>query len=46
LKKNYKVHGAVNPSLLGGYRIIIGGRLWDYSLRGKLESMRKILNHG
>ncbi|MDR0909141.1 MAG: F0F1 ATP synthase subunit delta [Spirochaetaceae bacterium] len=45
LEKNYKVSVTENPALIGGYRIIIGGRLWDYSLRGKLESMRKILNH-
>jgi F0F1-type ATP synthase delta subunit len=29
----------IRPELLGGYRLIIGGEVWDASLRGQLQNM-------
>lgn len=37
------VETRIRPELLGGYRIIIGGEVWDASLRGQIHSMAQAL---
>ena len=34
---------AVDPSLLGGVRVTMGGRIYDGTVRGRLESLRRHL---
>lgn len=40
LQKNY----TVNPSLIGGLRVQRGSDVWDDSIRGRLDTLRKNIN--
>lgn len=33
-----------NPSILGGLRITLNDTQWDYSVKGKIEQMKEIVN--
>ena len=37
------LEGTVSPSLIGGIRVEIDGRVWDGSLRGRLEELSGLL---
>ena len=39
LGKHVLLEGTVSPSLIGGIRVEIDGRVWDGSLRGRLEEL-------
>ena len=43
LGKHVLLEGTVSPSLIGGIRVEIDGRVWDGSLRGRLEELRGLL---
>lgn len=42
-KKALKIDNKINPDLLGGIRIQYGNRIYDGSLQGKLERLRREL---
>lgn len=42
--KTIRVENVVDPSLLGGFQVRIGDRLYDGSLSGKLQRLQKVLN--
>jgi F0F1-type ATP synthase delta subunit len=46
LRKDWKVESSVQPSLINGYRLMMGGELLDYSARGQLERMREEMENG
>ena len=43
LGKHVLLEGTVSPSLIGGIRVEIDGRVWDGSLRGRLEELSGLL---
>ena len=43
LGKRVLLEGSVSPSLIGGVRVEIDGRVWDGSLRGRLEELGDLL---
>ena len=43
LGKRVLLEGSVSPSLIGGVRVEIEGRVWDGSLRGRLEELGGLL---
>ena len=43
--KKIRLQATVNPSLLGGLKVIVGGRLLDASLAGRLDQMKDSLVH-
>ena len=43
LGKRVLLEGSVSPSLIGGVRVEIEGRVWDGSLRGRLEELSGLL---
>ncbi len=43
LNKQVELSNRVEPSLLGGVRVFVGGRVFDGSIETKVESLRKIL---
>ena len=43
LGKRVLLEGRVSPSLIGGVRVEIEGRVWDGSLRGRLEELGGLL---
>ena len=43
LGKRVLLEGIVSPSLIGGVRVEIEGRVWDGSLRGRLEELGGLL---
>ena len=43
LGKHVLLEGTVSPPLIGGIRVEIDGRVWDGSLRGRLEELSGLL---
>jgi len=43
-KAKLKVAVTVDPSLIGGVRVVVGDKVLDASVRGKLDAMRTALN--
>lgn len=43
LGKRVLLEGSVSPLLIGGVRVEINGRVWDGSLRGRLEELGDLL---
>jgi F-type H+-transporting ATPase subunit delta len=43
-KAKLKVTVTVDPTLLGGVRVVVGDKVLDASVRGKLDAMRTALN--
>jgi len=40
-----ELKATVNPSLIGGARVRVGDRVFDYTVAGQLERFRQTLNH-
>ena len=43
LQRNIKLENRVDPSLIGGIKIQVGGKMIDQSYRGDLERLREEL---
>jgi len=43
IQKTVKLENRVDPALIGGLRVIVESRMMDFSLRGRLEGLRKHL---
>lgn len=46
LDKKVMLKNILDPSLLGGVRVSLGGRVYDSSLKGRLDDLRLQLKHG
>ncbi len=40
-----KVLTAINPGILGGFKLRVGDEVWDESLLGKLNQIRKVIRN-
>jgi F-type H+-transporting ATPase subunit delta len=41
--QDVELHTAVDPRVLGGVRVTMGGRIYDGTVRGRLQGLRRHL---